>query len=360
MFGCHPTMTQKGEKLIDRIARMSGGVKVGMVRHALAADGGEPTGRTARWVTNMPAARVTMRGRCGQSLESARIVRSDLTEATKLQRRWDQDGMYMLASLGDKDVGRTSRGAHATPAEEEDGITENLMEAWDDVTGRDLDPRRVKEARDEEMAYYKKMGTYEKVTWEEMRKITDKKPIKVRWVDINKGDEARQQYRSRLVAKEYNREKGRIGDGDLFAATPPLEALRAIISLGVTGDRSKAIMVNDISRAYMYAEARGDTFIEIPDEDVLDGEQGKYVGRLRKAMYGTRAAAQCWQREFARTLRAAGFEQGRASPCVFYHQEKDIVTFVHGDDFVSSGEVESLKWPQGVLASAYQIKTDGG
>ena len=57
-----------------------------------------------------------------------------------------------------------------------------------------------------------------KECWE----ATGKGPIGVRWVDINKGDEDRPEYRSRLVAKELKTDKRE----DLFAATPPLEAAR--------------------------------------------------------------------------------------------------------------------------------------
>ena len=49
-------------------------------------------------------------------------------------------------------------------------------------------------------------------------------------MDVNKGDETKPEYRSRLVAKEINTSKRE----DLFAATPPLEALKILLSLAVT------------------------------------------------------------------------------------------------------------------------------
>ena len=49
-----------------------------------------------------------------------------------------------------------------------------------------------------------------------------KQPIGVRWIDINKGDEVNPEYRSRLVAQEIKRDHSL----ELFAATPPLEALK--------------------------------------------------------------------------------------------------------------------------------------
>ena len=47
---------------------------------------------------------------------------------------------------------------------------------------------------------------------------------------ISKGDEVHQEYRSRLVAKEIKLDKR----NDVFAATPPLEAKKMLISMAVT------------------------------------------------------------------------------------------------------------------------------
>ena len=60
--------------------------------------------------------------------------------------------------------------------------------------------------------------------------------VKVRWIDVNKGDADQPVYRSRLVAKEFNR-----GDGEdgLFAGTPPLEALKLLISEAATLDKGE-------------------------------------------------------------------------------------------------------------------------
>ena len=71
---------------------------------------------------------------------------------------------------------------------------------------------------------------YEKVPVEECHPKTGKAPNKVKRVDINKGDEINEEYRSRLVAKEIERDKRE----DLFAATPPLEAKKMLFSMVVT------------------------------------------------------------------------------------------------------------------------------
>ena len=54
--------------------------------------------------------------------------------------------------------------------------------------------------------------------------------IDVRWIDANKGDLDDPSYRSRLVGREFNMPK----DDSLYAATPPLEALRLIVSYAAT------------------------------------------------------------------------------------------------------------------------------
>ena len=91
---------------------------------------------------------------------------------------------------------------------------------WDEITGKPLDFEGVIKAREEELEEFRKHNVYTKVPVEECYRVTKKGPIGVRWVDINKGDSANPDYRSRLVAKEIKRDKRE----DLFAATPPLEA----------------------------------------------------------------------------------------------------------------------------------------
>ena len=95
------------------------------------------------------------------------------------------------------------------------------------------------------------------------------KLIYVRWIDINKDDAAMENYRSRLVVREIKKDTR----SDLFAATPPLEALKAIISMCASGNRGETIMVNDVSRAYFSAPARRQVFVELCDEDALAGEE---------------------------------------------------------------------------------------
>ena len=148
-------------------------------------------------------------------------------------------------------------------------------------------------------------------------------------MDVNKGDETNPEYRSRLVAKEINTSRRE----DLFAATPPLEAKKILFSMAVTegigyqpGCKNQGYKLEfiDVRRAYFHAEARRKVYVELPEEDREPG----MCGRLKKAMYGTREAAQNWEHAYTQFLAAIGFRSGVATPCVFYNQKRDIYVVV--------------------------------
>lgn len=54
-------------------------------------------------------------------------------------------------------------------------------------------------------------------------------------IDVNNGDVERPNYRSRLVAREVNTHKRE----DLFAATPPLVALKFSLAMAASGNKGE-------------------------------------------------------------------------------------------------------------------------
>ena len=69
-------------------------------------------------------------------------------------------------------------------------------------------------------------------------------PIFVRWVDISKGDALCPNYRSRLVAPEFNKSD----KPEWYAATPPSETLCIILSKFAKDWKAK-LMYTDVWRA---------------------------------------------------------------------------------------------------------------
>ena len=103
------------------------------------------------------------------------------------------------------------------------------------------------------------------MSWE----LAGKGPVSVRWVDQNKGGEGAMEARCRLVARDFQgKDKGR---DDLFAATPPLEAKRMLLSraatretVGQTGLRK--LLFIDATKAHLNRRCEQDVFIELPEE----------------------------------------------------------------------------------------------
>ena len=84
------------------------------------------------------------------------------------------------------------------------------------------------------------------------------KVIGTRWIDVNKGDEINPDLRRRLVAQEYNVGK----EAGLFAATPPLEAVKMQISEAATVDlgqctEDRILMINNVARTFFDANMTG-------------------------------------------------------------------------------------------------------
>ena len=235
----------------------------------------------------------------------------------------------------------------------------------DSVTGQLLPEPLVRAARKLELEYFESKQVWEKVPRSEALARTGKRPISVRWIDVNKGDDDDPKLRSRLVAREIRKP----GEDPIFAPTPPLESLRTILSLAATDfkdvpskvrdpkspDRIQVSFI-DISRAYFCASTDPDepTYVELPPEDP---DHGVLVGRLLKHMYGTRKAADGWHCEYAgRLVSDLGFEVGDASACVFYHAARELRCSVHGDDLTTVGSKTNLDWFRSELEKLYELK----
>ena len=145
--------------------------------------------------------------------------------------------------------------------------------------------KKSEKARQDEIEYFKQHKVYTKVPIEECIRVTGKKPIGVRWIDVNKQDDIDPKYKSRLVAKEIKK----TAMPELYAATPPLEALKLIISSAVEEGTKRKLMACDVSRAYLNAPAFRSVYVKIVDEDWQEGDE-EMCGRLNVSMYGTRDA----------------------------------------------------------------------
>ena len=243
--------------------------------------------KSTMMVTNCPAIAFTLRvsaearflnKRYPEHLErnehkSIEDLREDISCGIQLQHKWSRQHKNLLASVDVKNP-HANFGDVENSVPPEESNDDLLDQAWDGHAGESLDAKKVKEARRLEMEYYDKMHVFDKVLVAQCWERTGKAPLKARLVDIDRGTRCR----SRWVAKQF---RGSDSE-EWFAATPPIEALRALISHTMSGTKKKALMVCDVSRAFFYAPVQQDNNMCV---------------QLRMCMYGTKAAAQNWQKK---------------------------------------------------------------
>ena len=111
----------------------------------------------------------------------------------------------------------------------------------------------------------------------------------------------------------------------------------------------------DVRRAYFHAKARREVHVSLPPEDWEDGKCGK----LQKAMYGTRDAAQNWEYAYVEAMEEIGFKRGTATPCAFYMAEKNLRLVLHGDDFTVLGLEADLDWFRRKISEKFEVKFRG-
>ena len=134
----------------------------------------------------------------------------DPAERTKRPRKDDDDEDMLLEVACQDDFDEAGWAEECVDGQE---VAEEFN---DDRTGKKLDPKKVRQAREEQLVELERR-VYVEADVEECVRVTGKKPIQVRRVDVDKGFGV---YRSRLVAKDF-RPKNKIDDREgLFAATP--------------------------------------------------------------------------------------------------------------------------------------------
>ena len=131
-------------------------------------------------------------------------------------------------------------------------------------------------------------------------------------VIANKSTEEDPTAKARLVAREFNNGQEH----------PGLMAMRTVISRAMTtcvNGARRAIMLADVKTAFLYSDARRSLYVELPPGDPK-AASGRYVGKLERAMYGTRDAPMIWQDPSSSLLRRRGSSRGGAGDLGIMHE----------------------------------------
>ena len=146
----------------------------------------------------------------------------------------------------------------------------------------------------------------------------------------------------------------------MFAATPPLEAVRLLLSDLATRGRSgrgkgarKALFI-DVRKAHLHAFTAREIYVDLPPEEAEAG----MCARLIRQLYGPRDAPARWEALYTEALESFGFVRGRASACCFYHKERGIHCVVHGVDFTATGPADPFNSIEETARLTYELTTE--
>ena len=215
-----------------------------------------------------------------------------------------------------------------------------------------LDPELCAKARREEVEYIRRHKMYVRVPREVcLREAGKGTPSRQRGRRPTREQPGKPDVRARCVAKEHQTH----ARPELCASTPPLEALKVVLSEIRTGDREgKVLELVDVRRAYFYALAGRKVFVEVPLEDYQPGDE-LMCGLLRYSLYGTRDAAQNWEEDLASTLSGLGLTRGSACSCVWRGRIMGVAT-VHGDDITIGGQRTAVEFLTKMISKKYEIR----
>ena len=193
------------------------------------------------------------------------------------------------------------------------------------------------------------IGMFQDASEAECWKVTGAAPVTTRWVMVGKTlDDGEKIVRCRLVGRDFKGRDQGVHE-DLFAATPPLEALKLLLRLAAVRKKGQDViklMFLDVRKAHLIPPCHDDVYVRLPEEFGKDK-----VVKLKRWLYGMRRAANSWEAYYAAKLREIGFQAGVASPVLFHNGKTGVRLVVHGDDFVFAGThselVEVRRWMKG-------------
>ena len=124
-----------------------------------------------------------------------------------------------------------------------------------------------------------------------------------------------------------NQVRGACKREDVLAATPPLAAMRFILSRAVSRGHGRCLGLWDVSVAFFHAATEEEVFVRPPKNMRKD----KTTRTLLKAMHGTQVASSRWQRLVRETLCDGHWKVLTSVRCVAYNETEDSLVMFHGD-----------------------------
>ena len=155
-------------------------------------------------------------------------------------------------------------------------------------------------------------------------------------------------------AREVDRE-----GPELCASTPPLKALKAVLSEVATGTRGeKVVALVDVRRAYCYAPARKEEYLSNCHQRITSQVTNTCAGCCNTACTSRVTPHNFWREGLASTLSDLKLTRGSACLCVWKGciKGEHIVAIVHGYDITIGGERSVVESLIKMISKKYEIK----
>ena len=55
-------------------------------------------------------------------------------------------------------------------------------------------------------------------------------------------------------------------------------------------------------------------------------------------------------------MESLGFSKGKSTPCLFYHEPRNLRVVVYGDDFTVLGSEQELDWFRKQMSKRYEVE----
>lgn len=190
-------------------------------------------------------------------------------------------------------------------------------------------------------------------TWKEGTPPEGANLISTKWVFTLKFnvDGTLERFKARLVARGFSQAYG-IDYTETFAPTVRMATLRAF--LAIVACENLECEHYDIKNAFTESRLKEELWMQIPDG--IHAKRGHAL-RLLRSLYGLKQAARDWNLLFKNELLGWGFEQSKADPCLYVHQQRGIRLLVYVDDIVAAAESKSdLNWFWTQLSERFEAK----
>lgn len=188
--------------------------------------------------------------------------------------------------------------------------------------------------------------------WKQVAKPDNRKVVGCRWVFKIKKDENgnTQTYKARIVAKGFSQTEG-IDYDETFSAVATSASLRLFLTKA--SRENLTVKQFDVTAAFLNGMLKEEIYMRPPP----GYEEGNFVLKLEKSIYGLKQAANVWYNTLSTALHEIGFRQSKVDSCLHNRNSSTVYVIHHVDDLLWVSDsfhlIDSLAT---VLGKSFELK----